>query len=190
MTMPTPRRSTIIILLIGAFGSLALSLACVIDWIKKIELGMNYTLNLFYHPIMGFFGLLFFGLFLFLVRERWGSGRFTILQSEVAQYRYFIFLFSFSTAVLSFLGLFFINSPLLIQEASLGSLNFITLLFHISFAFLIALCLLIFLIPFFYKIYLENRPRTRVVTILMVIIVLSLGLLTVLLGRVLGLLAK
>jgi len=189
MAMPTPHRSTIIILFIGAFGSLVLSLACVMDWIEKIKLGKDYTLNLLYHPILGFFGLLFFGLFLFLVRERWGPGRFTILQSEVAQYRYFIFFFSVFTAVLSFVGLILINSPLLIQETSLGSSSLISIVFHISLAFLIALCLLIFLIPFFYKVYLGNRPRTRIITILTVIIVLSVGILTVLLGRALGLLA-
>ena len=189
MTMPTPRRSTIIILFIGAFGSLALSMACVMDWIEKIKLGMDYSLNLLYHPIMGYFGLLFFGLFLFLVRERWGQGRFAILQSEVAQYRYFIFFFSAFTAILSFLGLVLINSPLLIHETSLGVSNVISVLFHISLALLVALCLLIFLIPFFYKVYLENRPRTRIITIFIVVIVLSAGILAILLGKALGLLA-
>ena len=71
-----PKVFTIVVLLIGSLGMLLLTLGCVLDWLKKISLGVGTTfVNALYHPPSGVISIVFFTLLVLFILEKITPGR-------------------------------------------------------------------------------------------------------------------
>ena len=70
-----PKLFTIVVLLIGSVGMLLLTLGCVLDWLKKISLSVDYLVNVLYHPPSGVISIVFFTLLVLFVLEKITPGR-------------------------------------------------------------------------------------------------------------------
>ena len=70
-----PKVVTIVVLLIGSVGMLLLTLGCVLDWLKKISLSVDYLVNVLYHPPSGVISIVFFTLLVLFVLEKISPGR-------------------------------------------------------------------------------------------------------------------
>ena len=70
-----PKMLTIIVLLIGSLGMLLLTLGCVLDWLKKIRLSIDYLVNVLYHPPSGIISIVFFTILVLFILEKMTPGR-------------------------------------------------------------------------------------------------------------------
>jgi len=70
-----PKMLTIIVLLISSIGMLLLTLGCVLDWLKKISLDVDYLVNVLYHPPSGVLSIVFFTLLVLFILEKITAGR-------------------------------------------------------------------------------------------------------------------
>ncbi len=70
-----PKIFTIVVLLIGSIGMLLLTLGCVLDWLKKISLSVDYLVNVLYHPPSGVISIVFFALLVLFILEKITPGR-------------------------------------------------------------------------------------------------------------------
>ena len=65
-----PKVLMIVVLFIGSLGMLLLTFGCVLDWIKKISLSVDYLVNVLYHPPSGVISIVFFTLLVLFILER------------------------------------------------------------------------------------------------------------------------
>ena len=180
---------TIITLLIGGLGAFALSFACVLDWILKIEQGLDYSVNIIYHPIMALIAVFLFAAGLCLLREKRSPGHFKRIFTEITDYQSIVYIIAFAVGILSLFGLIFYNSPTMITQIAAGNNNPITVIFHLALGLLLGLSLFVGLLKFIILKYSKNPSKFQNFALLTVIVIIFLGIITVLIGRNLGLLA-
>jgi hypothetical protein len=70
-----PKVYTIVVLLIGSLGMLLLTLGCILDWLKKISLSVDYLVNVLYHPPSGVLSIVFFTILVLFILEKITTGR-------------------------------------------------------------------------------------------------------------------
>lgn len=130
-----PRNRTIIIMLVGSILFFVYSFACVLDWIKKIELGRDTFLNIVYHPITGILSVICFVLFMIFISERYKPGTINRIHKTFKP-SYSIIAIIISVILLVII---YITSELLINTTEAGNSDIFMVVVHLIIGILLGL---------------------------------------------------
>lgn len=182
-----PNLFTIIILIIGSIGMLFLTLGCVIDWINKTNAGIDWLVNLLYHPLSGVISIIFFSLLIVFALEKVTPGRLEKGRNYLDDKKNVVRA-SRVIAPIAFI-LLIVNSYLLLSflMASLFGVE-VLVLFHILLSILFGISLLISIFKTLISHYMNNPIELQRVLSISVIVILILFTVIVLIGRAMGLL--
>ena len=111
-----PKVGTIVVLLISSLGMLLLTLGCVLDWLAKITLSVDYLVNVLYHPPSGVLSIVFFTLLVLFILEKITPGRLEKLLDSINKKAILVKAFIL-IAVVSLI-LLMINSVLFLNATS------------------------------------------------------------------------
>ena len=114
--LPQPKVLTIVVLLISSLGMLLLTLGCVLDWLAKITLSVDYLVNVLYHPPSGVLSIVFFTLLVLFILEKITPGRLEKLLDSINKKTILVKAFML-VAVVSLI-LLMINSVLFLNATS------------------------------------------------------------------------
>ena len=174
-----PRVLTILILLIGGLGMLFMSYACVLDWIEKLNLDINWVVNAWFHPITGSLSMIFFcWLILFLLVR--------ISLKNLKKFANFFNkkeVLSISVVlILISLIIIIISSYFLILEPE----NIILIIIHSLSGIIFGISMMISTSRVLVSSYQNNSEKTQKLIIIVVIAMLAVFMILVLIGRELG----
>ena len=111
-----PKVFTIVVLLIGSVGMLLLTLGCVLDWLAKISLSVDYLVNVLYHPPSGVLSIVFFTLLVLFILEKITPGRLEKLLDNINKKA--LLMKAFMLVAVVSLILLMINSVLFLNATS------------------------------------------------------------------------
>ncbi len=114
-------------MLVGSLLFFVYSFACVLDWIKKIELGRDTFLNIVYHPITGILSVICFVLFMIFISERYKPGTINRLHKTFKP-SYPIIAIIVSVILLVII---YITSELLINTTEAGNSDILMVVVHL-----------------------------------------------------------
>ena len=177
-----PKTRTIIILFIGAIVMLALSYACVLDWINKLEKGEDWLVNLIYHPLTGVLGIAFFTLAVVFGLEKTTPGRIEKIRNYLVdkkQAKPIIYMITIVSLIL-----LIINS-ILILEAGTSGVE-ILIAFHTLMGIIFGIGLMIIIFKLYINKYLSNRHKWERIIELEVIICIVVFTAIVIVARAMG----
>jgi len=176
---------TILILIIGALIMLALSYACVLDWINKLEKGEGWLVNMIYHPLTGVIGIIFFTLAALFGLEKSSPGRMENIKNYLGDKKQ-VYLIIIVITIVSLI-LLTINSFMLLAAGTTGVETLIA--FHTLMGILFGITLFISCSKIIIGLYLKNPPKWQNVIIIEVIIAIIAFTVIVIIGRAIGLIS-
>jgi len=177
-----PKTRTIIILFIGAIVMLALSYACVLDWINKLEKGEDWLVNLIYHPLTGVLGIAFFTLAVVFGLEKTTPGRIEKIRNYLEDNKRakpIIF-----TITIVALILLIINSIILLEAGTTGVEMLIA--FHTLMGIIFGIGVMIIIFKLFINKYLSNRHKYERMIEIEVILCIVILTVIVIVARAMG----
>ncbi len=180
-----PKIRTIIIMLVGSVLFFSYSFVCVLDWIKKIELGKDTFLNIIYHPITGILSVMCFVLFMIFINERYKPGTINRLKKTFKP-SYSIIAIIFSVILLVII---YVTSVLLINTTEAGNSDILMVLVHLIIGILLGLGITACVIQILLSKYLIEPVKWEnylTISVLVLLVVLA-GL--VIIAGLMGLLA-
>lgn len=181
----TPRIRTIIIMLVGSILFFGYSFACVLDWIKKIELGMDTFLNIVYHPITGVLSVMCFVLSMIFIGERYKPGTVNRLQKTLKpSYSIIAIIVSVILLVINY-----VTSVILIDATEAGNSDNLMVLIHLLIGILLGLGIIACVIQILLSKYLIEPVKWEnylTISVLVLLVVLA-GLVAI--AGLMGLLA-
>ena len=176
---------TIILLIIGALIMLALSYACVLDWINKIETGQDWMVNLWYHPITGILGIVLFTLFGLFLFEKASSGQIKKIidyLDERKSTHKIIFLLTVISLIL-----LIINSVMLLEAGTSGVEGLI--IFHTLMGIIFGISLMILILKPFFTRFMKQPEKCQKNLAIIIIILIVVFVVIVIIGRAIGLIS-
>jgi hypothetical protein len=176
---------TIIILIIGALIILALSYACVLDWINKLENGEGWLVNMIYHPLTGVISIIFFTLAIVFSLEKSTPGRMEKIKSYLEKNRN-VFLIVIIITIVSLI-LLAVNSLQLLAAGTSGIEALVAV--HTLLGILFGVTLFISCSKIIIGLYLSNPEKWQKVIIFEVIIAIVAFTIIVIIGRAIGLIS-
>ena len=176
---------TIIILIIGALIMLALSYACVLDWINKLEKGEDWLVNLIYHPLTGVISIIFFTLAAVFGLEKSTPGRMEKIKRYLDENKQ-VYLIVIVITIVSLI-LLTVNSLMLLAAGTSGVEALVA--FHTLMGILFGVALFISCSKIIIGLYLNNPQKWQNVIIIEVIIAIVAFTVIVIIGRAIGLIS-
>lgn len=176
---------TIIILIIGALVMLALSYACVLDWINKIETGQDWAVNLWYHPITGVLSIVFFTLFGLFLFEKTSSGKIKKIIDYFDE-KNSVHKIVILTTIISLL-LLIINSVMLLEAGTSGVEALI--IFHTLMGIIFGVSLMILILKPFFTHFMKQPEKCQKNLLIIIIILIVIFVVIVIIGRAIGLIS-
>jgi len=180
----TPKIRTILILLIGAIGMLLLSYACVLDWINKIEMGRDWSVNLIYHPLSGVISIVLFTLLFIFLYEKISSGFIEKIKNSLEEKKQIILIFLVIDIVS--LILLIVNSLMILEAGTSGVEGLVA--FHTLMGIILGVSLMLTVLKNFTSIYINNPEKCENYTLIIVIILLIVFIAIVAVARAMGML--
>ena len=180
-----PKNRTIIILIIGAFIIFLLSYGCILDWINKINKGLDWSLNLWYHPLTAIIGILFSILSVIFIIEKVSSGQIEKLKNFLESKKSVIMVCLVIT-VIAFISI--IISVLLILDAGTTEFNGLVA-FHMLMGIIFGVGLFMLLAKPFFINYINNPEKVQNYLSVIVIVAAIVLLTMVIVARAIGLIS-
>ena len=176
---------TILILIIGALIMLALSYACVLDWINKLESGEGWLVNMIYHPLTGVISIIFFTLAVVFGLEKSTPGRLEKIKSylEENQKAYLIAIIIMIVSLI----LLVVNSLQLLAAGTSGIEALVAI--HTFMGILFGVTLFISCSKIIINLYINNPQKWQNIIIIEVIIAIIAFTVIVIIGRAIGLIS-
>ncbi len=180
-----PKPLTFVILLIGGFGLLLLSIGCILDWIKKITLNVDYLINVLYHPLSSVLSITCFFLLIILLLEKASPGRIGKIMDSLKEKKQVSLLFIAITLIS--LVLLIINSLVLLSETEAGasSVDVLTVV-HALLGVLFGVSIMISAFKIILSPYLANPGKWQKYTVISTFIIFIVMLVLVIIGMVVG----
>jgi hypothetical protein len=176
---------TIVILLIGALGILLLDIGCILDWIKKITLDVDFLVNALYHPISGVISISFFFLLIILLLEKSTPGRIEKIVDYLKEKKIFTRV-ALAITLISLI-LLIINSFVLLSETKAGTPNVgILTVLHAFLGILLGVFFIITITKIIMTPYLADPVKWQKLAQIVVIIVFLVLLILVIIGVAVG----
>ena len=179
-----PKIRTILILLIGAIVMLLLSYACVLDWINKIEMGRDWSVNLVYHPLSGVISIIFFTMLFIFLFERLSSGFIEKIKNFLEEKKQIIVIFLIIDIVS--LILLIVNSFMILEAGTSGVEGLVA--FHTLMGILLGVSIMLTVLKTFTSKYLNDPGKCENYILIIVIILLVVFIAIVAVARAMGLL--
>ncbi len=176
---------TIIILIIGALIILALSYACVLDWINKLQSGEGWLVNMIYHPLTGVISIIFFTLAVVFGLERSSPGRMEKIKSFLEENKNINLIVIIITIVSL---IFLVVNSLQILAAGTSGIEALVAV-HTLMGILFGVTLFISCLKIIIGLYLSNPEKWQKVIIFEVIIATVAFIIIVIIGRAIGLIS-
>ena len=176
---------TVIILIIGALIMLALSYACVLDWINKIKTGQDWSVNLWYHPLTGVISIMFFTLSALFLLEKASSGQIKKIKDYLDGNKS-VNLIVIIISVVSLILLIF-NSYMLLEAGTSGVEGLI--IFHTSMGIIFGVGLMILTLKPFFTQFINAPNKWQTYLLIIVIISVIVFSVIVIIGRAIGLIS-
>jgi hypothetical protein len=185
MAQDIVKTRTIIILIIGALIMLALSYACVLDWINKLEKGEGWLVNMIYHPLTGVISIIFFTFAIVFGLEKSTPGKMKKIKSYLDK-NYKAYLMTILITIISLI-LLSINSIQLLAAGTSGIEGLVA--FHTLMGILFGVSLFISCSKIIIGLYIKNPQKWQNVIIIEVIIAIVAFTVIVIIGRAIGLIS-
>lgn len=179
-----PKIRTILILLIGAVVMLLLSYACALDWINKINAGIDWSTNLWYHPLSGVLGLILLTLSIVFILEKVSSGKMERLHNALGDKKQLKLVF-LGIAIVSMVILI-VSSYLLLEGGTTGVGALIIL--HTLMGIIFGVSFMILLLKGFISRYMNAPMKWQNYILIIVIILVVIFVTIVAVARAMGLL--
>ena len=180
-----PKSLTFITLFIGAFGILLLDIGCILDWIKKLTLNVDYLVNVLYHPLSGVIAIACFFLIIILFLERSTPGRIQKIVDSLNEKKKVPLIFMVITIVS--LVLLIVNSLLLLSETKAGTSNVgILTISHAFLGVLLGVSLLIAILKRIMSPYLSDPDKWEKHMQIVISVVFIVLLVLVIIGMAVG----
>jgi hypothetical protein len=176
---------TVIILIIGALIMLALSYACVLDWINKIETGQDWAVNLWYHPLTGVISIMFFTLFVVFLFEKVSSGQIKKIKDYLEANKT-VNLIVIIISVVSLI-LLLINSIMLLDAGTSGVESLV--IFHTLMGITFGVGIMVLILKPLFTRFMNEPEKYQKYLLIIVIISIIIFSVIVIIGRAIGLIS-
>ena len=162
-----------------------LDIGCILDWIKKVTLDVDYLVNVLYHPLSGVISISFFYILILLLLEKATPGRIEKTVNYLKEKKPFTNA-SMAITLIS-LVLLIINSVVLLSETKAGTSNVGALtIFHAILGILLGVFLIISITKIIMTPYLANPAKWQKNAQIIALIVFIVLLILVIIGVAVG----
>ena len=180
-----PKILTIFALLIGALIILMLSIACVLDWVNKLKIGADWSVNLWYHPLTGVISIMYFCILVLFLMEKREPGKMQKIRANLENRKGYITIIY----VLTIISFVLMTSSSYLLLISITSAVELLIAFHTLMGIIFGMGIMMSLLKQFISRYVKNPVKFQTNLVIIVIISVALFTVIVVIGRAIGLIS-